>query len=153
MTQKVNTLFTNAFVLTMDGSLTQYSPGAVAVNGDSIVAVGLEQDLTGKYSADEVVDCGGRCHLPQLHAGQAPAQVDCRPEADSAAAILRSPVDLPRPRHLVLAAESPRRGPPEPGQRLGPAQTVGKDARHQPGGPLRSSQGALPHWRCGRRTR
>ena len=42
----------------------------------------------------------------------APAQVDCRPEADSAAAILRSPVDLPHPRHLLLAADSPRRAPP-----------------------------------------
>lgn len=33
-------------------------------------------------------------------------------ESGTAAAILRSPVDLPRPHHLVLAAESPRRGPP-----------------------------------------
>ncbi len=38
MTQNVDTLFTNAFVLTMDETLTQYSPGAVAVKGDSIVA-------------------------------------------------------------------------------------------------------------------
>ena len=66
MTQKVNTLFTNAFILTMDGSLTQYSPGAVAVNGDSIVAVGLEQDITREYSADEVVDCGGKVLMPGL---------------------------------------------------------------------------------------
>jgi 5-methylthioadenosine/S-adenosylhomocysteine deaminase len=66
MTQKVNTLFTNAFILTMDGSLTQYSPGAVAVNGDSIVACGLEQDITREYSADEVVDCGGKVLMPGL---------------------------------------------------------------------------------------
>ncbi|HEX2991999.1 MAG TPA: amidohydrolase family protein [Anaerolineales bacterium] len=66
MTQKVNTLFTNAFVLTMDGSLTQYSPGAVAVNGDSIVAVGLEQDINREYSADEVIDCGGKVLMPGL---------------------------------------------------------------------------------------
>jgi 5-methylthioadenosine/S-adenosylhomocysteine deaminase len=66
MTQKVNTLFTHAFVLTMDGTLTQYSPGAVAVNGDSIVAVGLEQDITREYSADEVVDCGGKVLMPGL---------------------------------------------------------------------------------------
>ena len=44
MTQKVDTLFTNAFILTMDESMTQYSPGAVAVKGDSILAVGPEQD-------------------------------------------------------------------------------------------------------------
>jgi hypothetical protein len=42
----------------------------------------------------------------------APAQVNWRPEPGSAAAILRSPVDLPHPRHLLLAADSTRRGPP-----------------------------------------
>ena len=45
MTQKVDTLFTNAFILTMDESMTQYSPGAVAIKGDSILAVGPEQDI------------------------------------------------------------------------------------------------------------
>ena len=40
MPKQVDTLFTNALVLTMDEKLTQYSPGAVAVLGDSIVAVG-----------------------------------------------------------------------------------------------------------------
>ena len=32
MTQKVNALFTNAIVLTMDEKLNQYDPGAVAVD-------------------------------------------------------------------------------------------------------------------------
>lgn len=32
MTQKVDTLFTNAIVLTMDGKLNQYDPGAVSVD-------------------------------------------------------------------------------------------------------------------------
>jgi hypothetical protein len=31
MTQKIDTLFINAIVLTMDEKLTQYDPGAVAV--------------------------------------------------------------------------------------------------------------------------
>jgi 5-methylthioadenosine/S-adenosylhomocysteine deaminase len=66
MTQKVDTLFTNALILTMDGSLTQYSPGAVAVNGDSIVAVGPEQDILGEYSARETFDCGGKILMPGL---------------------------------------------------------------------------------------
>ena len=60
MTQHVDTLFTNAFVLTMDESLTQYSPGAVAVKGDSIVAVGFEQDIAQGFSAAETIDCGGK---------------------------------------------------------------------------------------------
>ena len=44
--QKVDTIFTNAFILTMDETLTQFSPGAVAVRGDSIVAVGMAEDIT-----------------------------------------------------------------------------------------------------------
>ena len=42
----------------------------------------------------------------------APALFDTSPAAAPAAAVVRLPIDLPNPRHLVLAAESPRRGPP-----------------------------------------
>lgn len=66
MTQKVDTIFTNAFVLTMDQALTQFSPGAVAVHGDSIVAVGLAEDITRDYSADETIDCNGKVLMPGL---------------------------------------------------------------------------------------
>lgn len=66
MTQQVDTLFTNAFVLTMDENLTQYSPGAVAVRGDSIVAVGMAEDITREYSATETIDCNGRVLMPGL---------------------------------------------------------------------------------------
>jgi len=66
MTQKVDTLFINAIVLTMDEKLTQYDPGAVAVKGDAIVAVGLEENLKKEYSANEVIDCGGKVLMPGL---------------------------------------------------------------------------------------
>ncbi len=66
MTQNVDTLFTNAFVLTMDETLTQYSPGAVAVKGDSIVAVGPEQEIRQEYSASEIIDCDGKILMPGL---------------------------------------------------------------------------------------
>jgi 5-methylthioadenosine/S-adenosylhomocysteine deaminase len=66
MTQKADTLFTNAIVLTMDGKLNQYDPGAVVVKGDSIVAVGPEAEITKEYSADEVIDCGGKVLMPGL---------------------------------------------------------------------------------------
>ncbi|HMV28009.1 MAG TPA: amidohydrolase family protein, partial [Anaerolineales bacterium] len=66
MTQTIDTLFINAIVLTMDEKLTQYDPGAVAVNGDSIVAVGAEAELKKEYSAKEVVDCGGKILMPGL---------------------------------------------------------------------------------------
>jgi 5-methylthioadenosine/S-adenosylhomocysteine deaminase len=66
MTQKADTLFTNAIVLTMDGKLNQYDPGAVVVKGDSIVAVGPEAEITKEYTADEVIDCGGKVLMPGL---------------------------------------------------------------------------------------
>jgi 5-methylthioadenosine/S-adenosylhomocysteine deaminase len=64
MTQKADTLFINAIVLTMDEKLNQYDPGAVAVKGDAIVAVGLEENLKKEYSANEVIDCGGKVLMP-----------------------------------------------------------------------------------------
>ncbi len=66
MTQNVDTLFTNAIVLTMDGKLNQYDPGAVAVKGDSIVAVGPEAEIVKEYSANEIIDCGGKVLMPGL---------------------------------------------------------------------------------------
>lgn len=66
MTQKADTLFVNAIVLTMDEQLNQYDPGAVAVKGDSIIAVGNEADLKKEYSAGEVIDCGGKVLMPGL---------------------------------------------------------------------------------------
>ena len=57
MTKTVDFLFTNAHVLTMDEKLNQHNPGAVAVNGDSIVAVGPEFDFSEEYSSKETVDC------------------------------------------------------------------------------------------------
>jgi len=66
MTQNIDTLFINAIVLTMDEKLTQYDPGALAVNGDSIVAVGFETDLKKEFTAKEVIDCGGKVLMPGL---------------------------------------------------------------------------------------
>jgi 5-methylthioadenosine/S-adenosylhomocysteine deaminase len=64
--QKVDILFTNAIVLTMDESLGQFENGAVAVNGNSIVAAGPEADLRKQYDAKEVIDCGGKVLMPGM---------------------------------------------------------------------------------------
>ncbi len=66
MTQKVDTLFINALILSMDEKLTQYSPGAVAVSGDSIVGVGPEDEIKKEYSAKETIDCNGKVLMPGL---------------------------------------------------------------------------------------
>src|SRR5688572_7409815 len=66
MTQKVDILLTNAVVLTMDDKLNQYDPGAIAITGDSILAVGPEAEIKKLYSAKETVDCGSRILMPGL---------------------------------------------------------------------------------------
>ncbi len=64
--QTVDILFLNAIVLTMDTALRQFEPGAVAVKGDEIIAVGPESELKTDYSAKEVIDCGGKVLMPGL---------------------------------------------------------------------------------------
>ena len=66
MTQTADIILTNALVLTMDEKLTQYEPGAVAVRGDSIIAVGPEAEITQEYTAHETLDCGGKVLMPGL---------------------------------------------------------------------------------------
>ncbi|MBN2499558.1 MAG: amidohydrolase family protein [Anaerolineales bacterium] len=66
MPQKVDTIFTNALVLTMDAEFHQYDRGALAVKGDSIVAVGSEAEITAAFTADETVDCTGKVLMPGL---------------------------------------------------------------------------------------
>ena len=66
MTEPVDLLLTNAIVLTMDEKLTQFDPGAVAISGDSIQAVGTDQELRGSYQAQEIIDCDGMVVMPGL---------------------------------------------------------------------------------------
>lgn len=64
--QTVDTLFLNAHVLTMDEKMNQYNPGALAVRGDSIVAVGPEDEIKKEYGGTETIDCKGRVLMPGL---------------------------------------------------------------------------------------
>ena len=56
----------NAFVLTMNPELAQYSPGAIAILGDSISAVGNEKDILSSYQSASTIDCGGKVLMPGL---------------------------------------------------------------------------------------
>jgi 5-methylthioadenosine/S-adenosylhomocysteine deaminase len=56
-------LLTNAVVLTMDPQFTIHRPGAVAVTGDRIAAVGPEALA---YDPAATIDCGGRVVMPGL---------------------------------------------------------------------------------------
>lgn len=66
MTKQVDLLLTNAHVLIMDEAFTQYDPGAVAILGTDILAVDSEKEIKGKYSAKEIIDCGGKILMPGL---------------------------------------------------------------------------------------
>jgi 5-methylthioadenosine/S-adenosylhomocysteine deaminase len=66
MTSEIDLLLTNAIVLTMDANMTQFEKGAVAIHGDSIVAVGNEVELCRDYTAKEIIDCAGKVLMPGL---------------------------------------------------------------------------------------
>lgn len=66
MAKIVDQILTNATVLTMDESLTQFEPGAIAIQGQQIVAVGFENDIKKEYQSDHVFDCGGKVLMPGL---------------------------------------------------------------------------------------
>jgi len=66
VSQVVDLLLTNAIVLTMDDKLNQFEHGAVAVQADSIVAVGPEADLRQEYESPQTVDCRGKVLMPGL---------------------------------------------------------------------------------------
>jgi len=66
MIQQADTLFINAHILTMDEKLSQYVNGALAVKGDSILAVGTEDEVKKEYTAKETVDCKGKVLMPGL---------------------------------------------------------------------------------------
>ena len=65
-TDKADVLFTNALILVMDEKLSQYWPGALAVRGDSILAVGPQDEISRAFEPRETVDCNGRILMPGL---------------------------------------------------------------------------------------
>ncbi len=64
MMKNVDLILMNAIVLTMNNNLDQYTPGAVAVQKDAIVAVGKEKDVLSEFSSVNTIDCNGKVLLP-----------------------------------------------------------------------------------------
>jgi 5-methylthioadenosine/S-adenosylhomocysteine deaminase len=54
----------NAVVLTIDNDFNQYSPGAAAVKGDSIIGLGNERDILATFTSENIFDCKGRVLMP-----------------------------------------------------------------------------------------
>jgi 5-methylthioadenosine/S-adenosylhomocysteine deaminase len=62
----IDTLVTAAHVLTMDGSDRVFSPGAVAIKGGAIVAVGTPSDLSSRYAPKQTIARPRAVVLPGL---------------------------------------------------------------------------------------
>jgi len=61
---KADLLVTGGTVVTMDGSRTILEDGALAVKGDTIIAVGPRSELEARYSAAQTLDAKGKLVLP-----------------------------------------------------------------------------------------
>ncbi len=59
-------ILTNAIVLTMDDKFNLYETGAVVVSGDSILAVGRQEEIQNAYQAENLLDCQGKILMPGL---------------------------------------------------------------------------------------
>jgi 5-methylthioadenosine/S-adenosylhomocysteine deaminase len=70
---KADLLVTNGIVVTMDAQRRVIENGAVAVRGDSIVAVGASAEITAQYDAAKIVDAHGAIIMPGLINGHAHA--------------------------------------------------------------------------------
>jgi len=71
--EHVDLVVTNGIVVTMDAQRRVIENGAVAVRGDSIVAVGSTADITAQFDAAKTVDARGAIVMPGLINGHAHA--------------------------------------------------------------------------------
>ena len=61
--QNVDTVVTG-MVVTMDGNRSLYDDGAVAISGDTIVAVGARTEIESRFAARQTIDARGKLILP-----------------------------------------------------------------------------------------
>jgi 5-methylthioadenosine/S-adenosylhomocysteine deaminase len=66
MPKPVDLLLTNALILTMNEEMDQFEPGALAVDGENIIAVGPEGEIRLGYSPAQMIDCSGKVLMPGL---------------------------------------------------------------------------------------
>ncbi|MBE2201517.1 MAG: amidohydrolase family protein [Anaerolinea sp.] len=66
MPEQVDLLLLNGMVVTMNGRYDIFPQGAVAVRGDSVVAVGEVAEIAAAYTAVATIDCTGQVIMPGL---------------------------------------------------------------------------------------
>lgn len=71
--EKAALLVINGRVITMDAQRRMLEDGAVAINGDSIIAVGPRTEISAKYTASRTIDVHGAIVMPGLINGHAHA--------------------------------------------------------------------------------
>jgi 5-methylthioadenosine/S-adenosylhomocysteine deaminase len=64
--RRVSVLVTNGTVVTMDGARRVISPGAVAIEGTTIVGVGTPAEIAARFSAADTIDAAGTVVMPGL---------------------------------------------------------------------------------------
>jgi 5-methylthioadenosine/S-adenosylhomocysteine deaminase len=64
--EHVNILLTGGFVVTMNKSYDVFPDGAIAIDGNKIVAVGHQDEVTSAYEAETTIDCSGQIIMPGL---------------------------------------------------------------------------------------
>ena len=62
--QKVDAMVTHGLVVTMNGTRAIYDDGAVAIKGDTIVAVGSQSEIEAQYAAPQTIEARGKLVLP-----------------------------------------------------------------------------------------
>src|SRR5438445_12351353 len=72
--ERADLLVRGGYVLTMDEDDRMFCPGAVAIRGDRIIAVGHAAEVVARFEADEIIDVPSRAVMPGLvdaysHAG------------------------------------------------------------------------------------
>jgi 5-methylthioadenosine/S-adenosylhomocysteine deaminase len=64
--ESVDLLVSGATIVTMDGARRVLEDGAIAVQGDTILAVGPSKEITSKYEAAQKIDATGKLIMPGL---------------------------------------------------------------------------------------
>jgi 5-methylthioadenosine/S-adenosylhomocysteine deaminase len=64
--ESVDLVVNNAMLVTMDGERHVYESGAIAIRGDSIVAIGSSAEIVAKYDAATKMDATGKLIIPGL---------------------------------------------------------------------------------------
>ncbi len=62
--KNVDLIIRNTEILTMDPDFSVFNPGAIAISGTSILAVGLETEILSDYSSSSVIDGKGKIMMP-----------------------------------------------------------------------------------------